>query len=144
MKNLFKEAHSMAKEIKAQYPDVNYSFQFSLCLKYLQTVKEEIKVVELQGSEKQITWATEIRNYVSNEILTAIGQIEVTKENHLLLIEEIKNDMENESSKYWIETFGCTKFDKAKPMFTYLTTKNFRLAKQIARQINKNNGFDCE
>jgi len=47
MKNLFKEAHKMAKEIKAQYTDVNYSFQFSLCLKFLTPKKEEVKMVEL-------------------------------------------------------------------------------------------------
>lgn len=99
-------------------------------------------MTELQGTEKQIAWANEIRNYVTNEILTAIGQIEVTKETHLAIIEEIKNDMKNSSAKYWIETFGCTKFEKSRPVFEYLDSKNRRLGNQIAKQINKNNGFD--
>lgn len=104
----------------------------------------EVIMINLQGSEKQIAWATEIREYVTKEILTAIGQIEVIKENHLEKIEEIKNDMENINAKYWIETFGCTKFEKARPVFEYLDSKNRRLGNQIAKQINKNNGFDCE
>lgn len=45
-KELFKEAHKMAKEIKREYPEVDYMFQFSLCLSYL---KEGVK-------EEKITW----------------------------------------------------------------------------------------
>lgn len=33
--NKFKKAHSMAKTIKKLYPDVDYMFQFALCLKFL-------------------------------------------------------------------------------------------------------------
>lgn len=46
-KELFVKAHKMAKEIKGEYPEVNYMFQFSLCLSYL---KEEAK------EEKAIIW----------------------------------------------------------------------------------------
>lgn len=62
MKNMsliMKEAHKMAKEIKAEFKEVDYKFQLGLCISYL--LKEEEKMVELQGSEKQIKWANDIR-----------------------------------------------------------------------------------
>lgn len=47
MKELFKQAHKMTKEIKAKYSNINYQFQFSLCLKYLKTKeKEGIKMLK--------------------------------------------------------------------------------------------------
>ena len=41
MKNLFKEAHKLTKEIKEQYPEVDYKAQFGICLSYLRSNKEE-------------------------------------------------------------------------------------------------------
>lgn len=41
MKNLFTKAHKMAREIKAKYPEVDYKFQFGLCLSFLHQSKEE-------------------------------------------------------------------------------------------------------
>lgn len=35
MKNLLKEAHKMTKEIKREYPEVDYKFQLGLCLSFL-------------------------------------------------------------------------------------------------------------
>lgn len=64
MKNLFKEAHKMAREIKEQYNEVDYQAQFGLCLSYLYENKEEMKVKELpklEGTEKQVAWAEDIR-----------------------------------------------------------------------------------
>ncbi|MDU7085932.1 MAG: hypothetical protein E6344_19785 [Clostridium sp.] len=45
-KELFVKAHKMAKEIKKEYPEVDYMLQFSLCLTYLR---------EEEGN-KEITW----------------------------------------------------------------------------------------
>lgn len=45
--NLFKGAHKMAKEIKAEYKEVNYKFQFGLCLSYLGKIEGEIKMVKM-------------------------------------------------------------------------------------------------
>lgn len=49
-KELFVKAHKMAKEIKKEYPEVDYMFQFSLCLSYLRK-EGEVK-------EEKITWET--------------------------------------------------------------------------------------
>jgi hypothetical protein len=64
MTNLFKEAHILAKAIKAEFPEVNYKFQFALCVKYLKSAA--VKTVELTGSEKQVKWAMDIRAQLLN------------------------------------------------------------------------------
>lgn len=40
MKELMRKAHKMAKEIKAEYPEVNYKTQLGLCMSYLLNNKE--------------------------------------------------------------------------------------------------------
>ncbi|AWZ50044.1 hypothetical protein C3495_14475 (plasmid) [Clostridiaceae bacterium 14S0207] len=56
-----KKAHKMTKEIKNQYAEVNYKFQLGLCLSYLLKEKGENEMVELKGTEKQIKYATDLR-----------------------------------------------------------------------------------
>ncbi|HBX47564.1 MAG TPA: hypothetical protein DEF85_01565 [Clostridiaceae bacterium] len=41
MKNLFKKAHKMAREMKEKYPEVDYHAQFGLCISFLLEEKEE-------------------------------------------------------------------------------------------------------
>ncbi|HGM3507138.1 TPA: hypothetical protein ACKOR7_001713 [Clostridioides difficile] len=82
MKNLFKKAHEMAREIKRKYNDVDYKVQFSLCLSFLIEKKGDIKMKELKGSEKQIKWANDIRT----DILNLTNELEKSK------IERIKNE----------------------------------------------------
>lgn len=74
MKELFVKAHKMAKEIKAQYPEVDYKLQFSLCLAYLREGENEM--VELQGSEKQIAWAKEIKEEILQNLKDKIDNID--------------------------------------------------------------------
>ncbi len=60
---LARKAHELTREIKKEYPEVNYSFQFGLEMKCLLSQKEEEnKVVELKGSKKQVAWAEKIRD----------------------------------------------------------------------------------
>lgn len=64
---IVKEAHKMAKEIKREYPEVNYQVQFGLCLSYL-LKGEENTMVELKGSEKQVKWAEDIKKELLNMV----------------------------------------------------------------------------
>ncbi|WP_189928395.1 hypothetical protein [Clostridium tetani] len=73
MKNLFKEAHDLTKEIKAEYPEVDYKAQFAICLSYLQEMKGDSKMVELKGSEKQVKWAECIRKELLEKIEEAVN-----------------------------------------------------------------------
>ena len=60
-RNLMKEAHKMTKEIKGQYPEVDYQAQLGLCLSFLaQEGEQEMKI---EGkSEKQIKYAENCRD----------------------------------------------------------------------------------
>ena len=63
MKNIMIEAHRMTREIKRTSPDVDYRTQLGLCLSFLMTNKEEkvMEMAKLEGSEKQIKWAEDLR-----------------------------------------------------------------------------------
>ena len=80
MKNIMKEAHRMTKEIKKEFPNVDYKFQLGLCISYLyeESKKEDVEMVELKGSEKQVKWANEIREKAL-EIATRNNLVEVIK-----------------------------------------------------------------
>lgn len=131
MKNLFKEAHKLTKEIKAEYPDVDYKAQFGICLSYLQKKKGEIKLVELKGSEKQIKWAEDIRK----QILSMKDNYEIAKSNLIIVSEEeehkpqrwgravkqrdlnnienkFKKYLETDSAKLLIDAFGYSRLSK--------------------------------
>lgn len=43
-KEIMIEAHKMVKEIKREYPEVDYKFQLGLCLTYLYENKEEVEI----------------------------------------------------------------------------------------------------
>lgn len=62
-KELMIKAHEMTKEIKNEYPGVDYKFQLGLCLAYLHKEGEK-EMRELKGSEKQVKWAKDIRSYM--------------------------------------------------------------------------------
>lgn len=62
MKNIMKKAHEMTKEIKKEFPNVDYRFQLGLCLSFLYNKGVEEEMVELKGSAKQVAWAEDIRN----------------------------------------------------------------------------------
>ncbi|MCC0752648.1 hypothetical protein KGF47_18170 [Clostridioides sp. ZZV13-5731] len=81
MKNLFKEAHKMARKIKAKYNNVDYKVQFSLCLSFLNK-KGDTEMEELKGSEKQIKWAIDIRK----DLILFVDELEKIK------MERIKNE----------------------------------------------------
>ena len=63
MRNIMIEAHRMTREIKRTSPDVDYKAQLGLCLSFLMTNKEEkvMEMAKLEGSEKQIKWAEDLR-----------------------------------------------------------------------------------
>lgn len=68
MINLMKEAHKLTREIKAEYKDVNYKAQLGICISYLSKKEEVKKMVELEGTEKQVKFATDIRANIINMI----------------------------------------------------------------------------
>ena len=68
MINLMKEAHKLTREIKAEYKDVDYKAQLGICISYLSKKEEVKKMVELEGTEKQVKFASDIRENIINMI----------------------------------------------------------------------------
>lgn len=60
MKNVMKAAHQLTKEIKREYPEVNYKAQLGICISYLANEEENEMVKITEGSEKQIAWAEKL------------------------------------------------------------------------------------
>lgn len=155
-KELFVKAHKMAKGIKKEYPEVNYMFQFSLCLSYL---REEggNGMVELKGTEKQVKWAEDIRkNYLEslnniiegvekedrNYVIPAINELEeevksraesksntrdARKEALLAILAELKGNIENEeTSKKFIEVYNSHRYFAPHEVSAIRVMKQFR------------------
>ena len=68
MMNLMKEAHRLTKEIKREYPEIDYKAQLGICISYLSKKEEVKKMVELEGTEKQVKFASDIRENIINMI----------------------------------------------------------------------------
>lgn len=102
---LMKKAHKMTKEIKAEYPEVNYQVQLGLCISYLQN-EEELEMVSLTGTEKQIAYAEKIRENMKKDCqrqfdkAEKIGVNKIT-EKHVAMANAILAHIEKETSAVW-------------------------------------------
>lgn len=116
-RNLMKEAHKLTKEIKKQYPEVDYKTQLGLCLSFLSQEKGDNEMVELKGTEKQVKWAKDIRNRIIkvNEIfekaIEGVDMDEMAKstwlDDNMYVIAQtsLKNILVQEEAKFFIENF---------------------------------------
>jgi hypothetical protein len=102
-------------------------------------------MLELIGTEKQISWASEIREYVISEIEAGMKNTELN-EKDLTKIEVIKKDMANNQASYWIDTFKPVGSNKLRPIFDYLQDciGSRKTGNKICESINRLNGFDNE
>lgn len=126
MSLLMKEAHRLTKKIKNEFPEVNYKFQLGICMSYLLNGEGENEMVELQGSEKQVKWATDIRENIIKSIDRALEKLEEIQSERVskgrkrvrifdkrinklkVLLEEVKNES---SAKIFIEEYRSKKVD---------------------------------
>lgn len=90
---IIKEAHKMAKEIKKQFPEVDYKFQFGLNLSYLLKKGEN----KMEGSEKQVKWANDIKNTfteIIDDIISKVDKVPAPSEKSLsnknIALEDLK------------------------------------------------------
>lgn len=64
--NLMKEAHKMTREIKKEFPEVDYKAQLGICISFLckenKKGNDKMEMAKLEGSEKQIKWAESLRD----------------------------------------------------------------------------------
>ena len=73
--NLLKKAHELTKEIKREYPEVDYKAQLGICLTFLYNNKEVKEMVKLEGTEKQVKWAEDIRKEMIEDAKETIERI---------------------------------------------------------------------
>lgn len=119
-KELMIKAHKMAKEIKNEYPNVDYKFQLGLCLAYLHQEGEK-EMVKLNGTEKQVAWAENIRKVVieatngaveayekiQTESLETNGKRSKVRDRKIARLNEMVNEFENnDSAKFFIEEYS--------------------------------------
>lgn len=126
MSLVMKEAHRLTKEIKKEFQNVDYKFQLGICMSYLLNGEGENEMVELQGSEKQVKWATDIRENTIKSIDRALERLEEIQSERVakgrkrvrifdkridklkVLLEEVKNES---SAKIFIEEYRTKKVD---------------------------------
>ncbi|MGU8365176.1 hypothetical protein ACV3NC_14425 [Clostridium perfringens] len=126
MSLLMKKAHKMAKEIKNEFTNVDYKTQLGICMSYLLNGEGENEMVELKGSEKQVKWATDIRENTIKSIERALERLEEIQSERVAkgrkrvrlfdkridklkaLLEEVKNES---SAKIFIEEYRTKKVD---------------------------------
>lgn len=120
MKNLMKKAHELTRKIKGEFPEVDYKFQLGLCLSFLSKEgAETIELKELEGSEKQVAWAEEIRN----------NALEIVNRNGLKKVKELIYS--EKSAKFFIDNFKplTSKYLDSYEKFKRLMNLELRLSK---------------
>ena len=102
---IFVKAHEMTRKIKNEYPEVDYKFQFSLCLSFLYEEEIEMKVV-LEGSEKQIKFAEDIKKNFEEGYEKAVAYIaKKPRKVDMTSVEEVMNFIRTETSAAKIINF---------------------------------------
>ena len=81
MKNIMKAAHKMAKEIKSEYPNVNYKFQLGLCISYL-------------AKEGENNMMTRENNVILNKAITNLENLQEVKFNKIFAEKAINDATE--------------------------------------------------
>lgn len=116
MKNIMKEAHNLTKKIIRKGD--SYRATFRICLSFVHSqIKKGVEKM-LKGTEKQIKWAVDIKNDLTqyvNEAVEILEQfkseatMEKSKQRHQRKIDILKNDLESineiESAKEIIENY---------------------------------------
>ena len=145
-RNLMKEAHKLTKEIKKQYPEVDYKTQLGLCLSFLSQEGGK-EMVELKGTEKQVKWAEDIRNRIIkvNEIFEkAIEGVDMDKmakstwlDDNMYVIAQtsLKNILVQEEAKFFIENFRDLKDYMIENTLLYEPKKQVKFIWSLVREF---------
>ena len=134
--NLIKEAHKMAREIKEEFPGVDYKTQFGLCMSYLLSNREDFKMVDLKKEIRERVRYYSTLNGEEVEIYEDWYLEVINKKtfNHVLLEKLSKDEQESvlknsnivETNKIADLCEEINKFNKeiGTPTITNLKTKN--------------------
>lgn len=70
-KELMIKAHKMTKEIKNEFPEIDYKFQLGLCISYLQEKEIDVKINVNDNVYEYLT-DVEIKSFVNNLNLNSL------------------------------------------------------------------------
>ena len=61
--NILKEAHKLTKEIKKEFPEVDYKAQLSICISYLSQERRESEMTAVEKIENEVKTIADERGY---------------------------------------------------------------------------------
>lgn len=139
LSKMFKKAHKMTREIKAKHQEVDYKAQFGVCLSFLyRKMKEEGgKMVKLEGTEKQVRWAEDIRD----NMIKSLNELKENKNlrYHLgrdITVEEVEESLkvlaEIEDSVFFIDN----RYEKGTELIVVL--EELKQENSIKEEISNN------
>ncbi len=130
MKNVFKKAHEITKNIIKKGDSYRETFRLALIFVYSEIKKGVNKMIELKGTEKQVKWANDIREIMMECLNKSLKfqeeeaqrlEIQTGKPSKRMtrIVEAFKNYIEmvenQESAAWFIENFKCaTIVDRSK------------------------------
>lgn len=87
MKELMKKAHEMTKEIKKEFPEVDYKFQLGLCMSYLLNEKKEEIMDKFEILENKVKAIQEERAYRTYSVSRKFWKKEIKKGDEVITLE---------------------------------------------------------
>ena len=147
MKELFKQAHKMTREIKSKYSNINYQFQFALCLKYIirqEKIEQILKEVRnnidfnvaFQGYNATLKELKEVKKLSNRDIMIEIfkNRNDSTLESANIYTNKIMSYMfSNEEIGEMINNLSVNVFN----IMLDLNYKFYEVAKALVIQIEK-------
>lgn len=124
--------------IKELYEDNQKNGAYCGTITIVQSVRENLKMVKLKGTEEQIIQATAIKEFVTNEIFDGMN-FDVFTAKDIKTVLEIQKDLGNDKSIYWINKFHSIEGNNLTPILKYLNKKDIA-GKKICNEINKKYG----
>lgn len=83
-KEIMKKAHQMTREIKAEFPEVNYQIQLGLCISYLLEEKGEVEVKveeKLENLGYKIWKKNDMKRIYINDLVSLAEKVNVSVPN---------------------------------------------------------------
>lgn len=147
MAKIMKEAHRMTKELKAKYPEIDYSFQLGLCISYLIEEYQEMDIDDFMEDYKQNYKAYEYILF-RNNILSKNGKISKDQELEAKATKAYYNILYNHTDDIRqlallkaVEYFRKHKAIKHKYRFMFYGLMCLNAVKQYSRHLARFNSF---
>lgn len=139
--NIMKEAHKLAKEIKKEFPEIDYMAQLGICISYLSNKKEDVKMLEMKGTDKQVQYANDLVKVIAENVNKANTTL-CDEEDKEILKEMCKLFNNAEDILYYEDEIKSMNSDNARNISaTVELIANDGKFRKIRKQAKKNLGL---